>query len=75
MNAIGKVLVYAGVISLFIGYVGTAFCGFAVSFLRGIRNLIIPFVAFGDAMRRFPILLWFWGGGIAGIVIGCLLVD
>ena len=75
MNAVGMVLIYAGVISILIGYFGVVFCGFAVSFLRGIRNLIIPFVAFGDAMRRFPILLWFWGGGIAGIAIGSLLID
>ncbi len=73
LNLIGLVLLYGGAVALLIGYVGIAFCGFAISIGRGIRNLIIPFVAFGDAYNSYPFLLWIWGGGIAGVALGALL--
>ncbi|PYI94331.1 MAG: hypothetical protein DME97_02420 [Verrucomicrobia bacterium] len=72
-NGIGLVLLYTGAVALFVGYIGIVFCGFAIGFWRGIRNLILPFVAFGDAYNRFPQLLWVWGGGIAFIALGALL--
>jgi hypothetical protein len=72
-NAIGLVLLYTGVVALLIGYVGIVFCGFAIGFWRGVRNLILPFVAFGDAYNQFPHLLWVWGGGIGLIAVGALL--
>ena len=74
MKIIGTVLVYAGVISLLLGWVGVAFCGFADSFMRGIRNLIVPFMGFSDAMRRYPILIRLTYGGIAAMVLGELLL-
>jgi hypothetical protein len=73
VNVIGLVLLYGGAVALLVGYIGIAFCGFAISFGRGIRNLILPFVAFGDAYNSYPFLLWVWAGGIAGIVLGALL--
>jgi hypothetical protein len=73
LNVIGVVLLWVGVAALFVGYIGIAFCGFSISFMRGIRNLIVPFVAFGDAYNSFPFLLWIWGGGIASVAIGALL--
>jgi hypothetical protein len=72
-NGIGLVFLYTGVIALLVGYVGIVFCGFAIGFWRGVRNLILPFVAFGDAYNRFPKLLWAWGGGVALIAVGALL--
>jgi hypothetical protein len=74
MQIIGTVLLYAGIISLLIGYFGIVLCGFADGIGRGIRNLIFPFLGFGDAMRRFHFLIWLWGGGIAGIVLGSFFV-
>jgi hypothetical protein len=74
MQIIGTVLLYAGVISLLVGYLGIVFCGFADGIGRGIRNLIFPFLGFGDAMRRFHFLIWLWSGGIAGIVLGSFFV-
>jgi hypothetical protein len=74
MKIIGTILLYAGVISLILGYVGIVFCGFADGIGRGLRNLILPIFGFGDAMRRFHFLIWLWGGGIAGVVLGSLLV-
>ena len=41
--------------------------------VRGIRNLIVPFVAFGDAYNSFPFLLWLWGGGAALLALGGLI--
>ena len=73
LHTIGLVLLYAGAVALLAGYLGIAFCGFAISFGRGIRNLILPFVAFGNAYNSYPFLLWIWGGGIAGVVLGSLL--
>ena len=73
LNVIGLVLLYAGAVALLVGYLGIAFCGFAISVGRGIRNLILPFVAFGDAYNSYPWLLFVWGGGIAGVVLGSLL--
>ena len=73
LSTIGVVLLWIGVIALFIGWIGVAFCGFSISIMRGIRNLILPFVAFGDAYNSFPFLLWIWGGGIALIALGALL--
>ena len=73
LNSIGLVLLWIGVIALIIGYIGIAFCGFSISIMRGIRNLILPFVAFGDAYNSFPFLLWIWGGGIALVAVGALL--
>ena len=49
MNAPGVILLYVGVVALLVGYPGIVFCGFAIGFWRGIRNLIVPFVGFGDA--------------------------
>ncbi len=74
MKIIGTVLVYAGVISLLLGYLGIVFCGFADSLMRGIINLIVPFMGLRDAMRRFNFLIWLWGGGVAAIVLGELLL-
>jgi hypothetical protein len=74
LNLIGLVLLYAGGVALLVGYLGIAFCGFSMSFWRGIRNLIVPFVAFGDAYNSYPFLLWIWGGGVAFIALGALLV-
>jgi len=73
LNVIGLVFLYGGVVALFVGYLGIAFCGFSESFWRGIRNLIVPFVAFGDAYNSCPFLLWIWGGGIASIALGAVL--
>jgi hypothetical protein len=72
LNLIGLVLLYAGAVALLIGYIGIVFCGFSISILRGIRNLILPFVAFGDAYNSFPFLLWVWGGGIALVALGAV---
>ena len=74
MEFFGKILMEVGAVSLIIGYFGIAFCGFKISFLRGIRNLIIPCVGFGDAMHRFPIFIWLSGGGIAAVVLGAMFV-
>ncbi len=73
VNAIGLAALYVGAVALLLGYLGIAFCGFALGFWRGIRNMIVPFVAFGDAYNQFPRLLWLWGGGIALVCIGALL--
>jgi len=73
LNIVGLVLLYTGAVALLIGYVCIVFCGFAIGFWRGIRNLIVPFVAFGDAYNQFPHILWVWGGGIGFIAIGALL--
>jgi hypothetical protein len=73
LNLVGLVLLYTGVVALLIGYIGIVFCGFSISILRGIRNLILPFVAFGDAYNSFPFLLWVWGGGIALVALGAIL--
>jgi hypothetical protein len=70
---IATILLWLGVAALFVGWLGIAFCGFQISFLRGIRNLILPFVAFGDAYNSFPFLLWIWGGGVAIVALGALL--
>ena len=75
LNVVGLLLLYAGAIALLIGYVGIAFCGFSMSIWRGIRNLILPFVAFGDAYNSYPFLLWISGGGIAGVALGALLTN
>lgn len=74
LNVIGLVLLYAGAIALLVGWIGIVFCGFSISFWRGIRNLIVPFVAFGDAYNSFPILVWMWGGGAGLIALGGLFV-
>jgi uncharacterized membrane protein YphA (DoxX/SURF4 family) len=73
LSVTGVVLLWIGLIALFIAYLGVAFCGFSISVMRGIRNLIIPFVAFGDAYNSFPFLLWIYGGGVALIALGALL--
>jgi hypothetical protein len=73
MKLIGTVLLYGGVVSLLLGDIGIVLCAFTRGPVRGILGLIFPFIGFGEAMRRFPVLLWMWGGGIAAIVIGCLL--
>ena len=70
---VGLVFLYSGAVAFFAGYLGIAFCGFTIGFWRGVRNLIVPFVAFGDAYNRFPRLLAVWGGGIALIMVGALL--
>jgi len=74
MEIIGKIFMYAGFVALIIGDIGIVFCGFKISFMRGIRNLVIPCLGFGDAMHRFPIFVWLWGGGIASIVVGFIFV-
>jgi len=73
MNALGIVLLYLSVVAILLGWLGIVFCGFAIGFWRGIRNLIVPFVGFGDAYNQFPRLLWLWGGGIALVALGALL--
>ena len=73
MKIIGTVILYAGVISMILGYLGIIFCGFADGIWRGIRNLLFPILGFGDAMRRYHFLIWLWGGGIAGFFVGSLL--
>ncbi len=73
LNVIGLIFLYAGAVALFVGYLGIAFCGFSMNFWRGIRNLIVPFVAFGDAYNEYPFLLWVWGVGIGLIALGALL--
>jgi hypothetical protein len=73
MNALVIILLYVGVVALLVGYLGIVFCGFAIGFWRGIRNLIVPFLGFGDAYNQFPPLLWLWGGGIALVALGALL--
>jgi hypothetical protein len=72
MDFVGTVLIYAGLVALLVGYFWIVFCGFAEGIRRGIRNLILPVLGFGDAMRRFHFLIWLWGGDIAAIVIGAL---
>ncbi len=74
MKEIGKVFMYGGVVALLLGYLGIIFCGFMDGFLRGVRNFIFPFLGFGDALRKYPLLIWLWLGGIAAIVIGCILI-
>ena len=74
MQIIGTVLLYAGVIAILVGYLGVVFCGSTEGVGRGIRNLLFPILGFGDAMRRFHLLIWLWGGGITGVVLGSLLV-
>lgn len=74
VQIIGSILLYAGAVSLLIGYLGIVFSGFADGIGRGIRNFFFPFLGFGDAMRRFHFLIWLWGGGIAGIAIGSLIL-
>ena len=73
LNTLGLVFLYTGAVVLLLGYLGIVFCGFSIGFWRGIRNLILPFVAFGDAYNSFPFLLWVWGGGIALVALGALL--
>ncbi len=73
LNLFGLILVWTGVLALIVGYIGVALCGFSISVMRGIRNLVLPFVAFGDAYNSFPILLWIYGAGIALIALGALL--
>ena len=73
VNAIGLAVLYVGVVALLLGYVGIVFCGFALGFWRGIRNIIVPFVAFGDAYNQVPSLLWLWGGGVGLLSLGALL--
>ena len=72
MIIVASIFLWLGVAALFVGWLGIAFCGFQISFLRGIRNLILPFVAFGDAYNSFPFLLWIWAGGIGLVALGAL---
>ena len=74
MEIIGKILIYGGLVALIVGYLGVVLCGFTVSIARGVRNLFLPFLGFGDARRRFHFLIWLWGGGIAAILIGSIFV-
>ncbi len=74
MDIIGQILLDAGVVSLLLGDLGICLCAFSVSIVRGLLSLVFPFIGFGVAMRRFPWLIWMWGGGIALIVIGACLV-
>lgn len=64
LNLIGLILLYTGVVALLIGYIGIAFCGFSIGILRGIRNLILPFVVFGNAYNSFP---FYCGFGVAAL--------
>lgn len=73
LNIIGLMLLYVGIVALIVGAIGIALCGFAISFFRGIRNLILPFVGFGDAYNSFPFLVWMWLGGVALVAAGALL--
>ena len=74
MNTIGQILLDVGCIMLILGDIGIIFCAFAVGIGHGLLSLIFPFIGFGVAMRRFPWLIWLWGGGIALIVIGAVFV-
>jgi len=73
MHILATILAYVGAISLLLGYLGILFCGFTDSIGRGFRNLLLPFFGFGDAMRRFPKIIWLWGGGIAALITASLI--
>ena len=73
MDIIGQILLDVGCVALLLGYFGILFCAFAVGIGRGLLSLVFPFIGFGVAMRRFPWLIWLWGGGTALIVIGAVL--
>jgi len=74
MNFVGQILLSIGTISLLLGYLGICFCAFSISLGKGLLCLLFPIFGFGVAMRRFPWLIWLWGGGIALIVIGSMCV-
>ena len=74
MNTLGQILLDTGCIALLLGYISIIFCGFTDGIGRGLLNLMFPFLGFGTAKRRFPVLIWLWVGGIALIVIGAFLV-
>ena len=74
MEIIGKILIFGGLVALIAGYMGVVFCGFTVSVARGVRNLFLPFLGFGDARRRYHFLVWLCGGGIAALLIGSIFV-
>jgi hypothetical protein len=74
MELIGIILLSAGTISVWLGYLGIVFCGFSLGIGRGFRNFLFPILGFGDAMRRFHWLIWLWGGGIALIALGGFFV-
>ena len=73
MSIVGQVLLYIGIVAVLLGYFGICFCAFAVSIGRGLLSLLFPFIGFGVAMRRFPWLIWLWGGGFAFLALGAIL--
>ncbi len=73
MEILGEVLTFAGTVAILLGSFGIAACAYADGLWRGLAAFIFPPFGIGSAMRRWPWVVWLWGGGIVALALVSVL--